>query len=133
MDQKYNSATNQKYINNPKIYNLKSTSQRININKFFKDHNSKNNNDNNNQKSNGDFRLENNNSQNDKSSKNNQNQLNDDTSLDNISNIISHKYNKLPDMHILFEDDESSLNGKQNYTNPFQTKTKNKDTVFLKI
>jgi hypothetical protein len=126
MDRKYNSTTNPKYINNPIIYNLKSTSQRINTNKFSKVHNNKNSNEND-QKSNGDFILENNSSQNDKSSKNNQNQLNDDTSLDNISNIISHKHNKLPDTHMLFEENDSSLNEKQNNTNPFQTKTKNKN------
>ena len=125
MDRKYNSTTNPKFINNPIIYNLKSTSQRININKFSKEQISKNSKDND-QKSNGDFILENKSSQNDKSSKNNQNQLNDNISLDNISNIILQKQNKLPDTHMLFEDNESSLNEKQNYTNPFQTKNKNK-------
>ena len=123
-DRKYNSTTNSKFINNPKIYNLKSTSQRINMNNLSKEQISKNSNDND-QKSNWDFILENNSSQNDKSSKNNQNQLKDDISLDNISNIILQKQNKLPDTHMLFEDNESSLNEKQNNTNSFQNKNKN--------
>lgn len=124
MDLKNNTINNPIYLNRDKIYNLKSTSQRINMNNFSKDQICKNNNDND-QKSNGDFILDNNSSQNDKSSKNNHNLINDDLSLDNISNLISQKQNKLPDTHMLFEDNESSLNEKRNYTNPFQTKNKN--------
>ena len=119
MEKKYNSTTNPKYINNHIIYNLKSTSQRINnINNNLKKNNYKNYNEQE-QKSINDLQ-ENylaNSSQNDKTSKLNKNMTDDDLSLDNISNIISQKQSKLPDTKMLFADKESSLFTKQNLTN----------------
>ena len=120
MEKKYNSTTNPKYINNHIIYNLKSTSQRINNinNNNLKKNNDKNYNEQE-QKSINDLQ-ENylaNSSQNDKTSKLNKNMTDDDLSLDNISNIISQKQSKLPDTKMLFADKESSLFTKQNLTN----------------
>ena len=122
MSRKYNSTTNAKCIYNPKILNLKSTSQRININDIPYEHNLKNNNIQD-QKSNGNISLDNNlmnYSKNDKSSNLKPNSINDDTSLDNISNIISQKQNNLPNTQILFDDNESQIIANSN-----QTKNKN--------
>lgn len=127
MSRKYNSTTNAKCIYNPKILNLKSTSQRINTDNIPNEHNYKNNNNIQDQKSNGDISLDNNlmnYSKNEKSSNIKQNSINDDTSLDNISNIISQKQNNLPNTQMLFEDNESLLNEKQIITNSNQTKNK---------
>ena len=127
MSRKYNSTTNAKCIYNPKILNLKSTSQRINTDNIPNEHNYKNNNNIQDQKSNGDISLDNNlmnYSKNEKSSNIKQNSINDDTSLDNISNIISQKQNNLPNTQMLFEDNESILNEKQIITNSNQTKNK---------
>lgn len=110
MEKKYNSTTNQKYINNPIIYNLKSTSQRINMNNFGKEINYKNNNDIN-AKSIGDFMPKNNLidlSQNDNISSNQQNLINDEFSLDNISNIIDNDKKKISYIQMTFEDNKSS-------------------------
>ena len=42
MDKKYNSTTNPKYLNNHRILNLKSTSQRTNMNNYSNASNKKN-------------------------------------------------------------------------------------------
>ena len=134
MSRKYNSTTNVKYnIYNPKILKLKSTSQRIITKNIPKEENYKNNNNIKAQKNNGGvFSLENNlmnYNQNENSSNLKQNIISDDSSLDNISNIISQKKNNLPKTKMLFEDNESSLNDKKILTNSLQTKNKSNDKI----
>ena len=116
MDRKNNSTNIPKNINNHIIYNLKSTSQRISLNNMNEQN--KNNNDQD-QKSISEL-FQNqliNSSQNDKSSKFNKNITSDDISLDNISNILSQKQNKIPNTHMFFEDNESSFGDRQNLKN----------------
>ena len=128
MSRKYNSTTNVKYnIYNPQILRLKSTSQRIITKNIPKEQNYKNNNNIKDQKNNEVFALENNlinYNQKEQSSILKQNIINEDSSLDNISNIISQKKNNLPNTKMLFEDNESSLNEKKIFTNSLQTKNK---------
>ena len=119
MDNKYNSSINSKFINNHIIYNLKSTSQKISM---AKEQNIKNNNDQDQKSIDDEHKNLTNSSQNDKSSKLNNNLTNDELSLDNISNMISQKKNKLPDTHMLFEDNESSKGDKKYFTNTYQKK-----------
>ena len=116
MDRKNNSTNIPKNINNHIIYNLKSTSQRISLNNMNEQN--KNNNDQD-QKSISEL-FQNqliNSSQNDKSSKFNKNITSDDISLDNISNILSQKQNKIPNTQMFFEDNESSFGDRQNLKN----------------
>ena len=122
MERKYNSTTNPKNLNNPIIFNLKSTSQRISKNNYSNQKSLKDSVKGQEQKSVGDFLLEKhlkNNNPNEKSSVKT-NILNDDLSLDNISNIISQKRNKLPYTNMIFDDKESSID--KNFTNSFQNK-----------
>ena len=124
MERKYNSTTNPKNLNNPIIFNLKSTSQRISKNNYSNQKSLKDSVKGQEQKSVGDFLLEKhlkNNNPNEKSSVKT-NILNDDLSLDNISNIISQKRNKLPYTNMIFDDKESSID--KNFTNSFQNKNK---------
>ena len=119
MDDKYNSSTNPKSINNYIIYNLKSTSQRISM---VKEQNIKNNYDKDKKSIDDVHKNLTNSSQNYKSSTLNNSLTNDELSLDNISNMISQKKNKLPDTHMLFEDYESSKGDKKYFTNTYQKK-----------
>ena len=111
MNKKFNSTTNQKYSNNHPIFNLKSTSQKINLLNIPKDKTSKISN-NKESKSFGDF-LYNNNlinlSQLDKSSNSKQNLINDEYSIDNISNIIEPQKKRFLNNQIFFEDNKSSI------------------------
>ena len=129
MDKKYNSTTNPKYLNNHIILNLKSTSQRINMNNYSKQPSIKNSVKCQSSKNNGGKLFGTNlinNSHLDKTSSINKNIINDDISLDNISNIISNKQNKLPNTQMIFEEKESSIFN--NMTNPIQ----NRGKYFLK-
>ena len=125
MDRKYNSTTNPKYLNNHVILNLKSTSQRISMNNYSKPPSIKNSVDYQTSKN----KLENSlgnsliNNYQDKVSNINKNNINDDDiSLDNISNIISNKQNKLPNTQMIFEVKESPIFN--NMTNPIQNRGK---------
>ena len=125
MDRKYNSTTNPKNLNNHIILNLKSTSQRISMNNFSKPPNIKNSVNYQSSKNKGESSFENNLiniSHQDKASDINKNLINDDISLDNISNIISNKQNKLPNTQMIFEEKESSIFN--NMTNPIQNRGK---------
>ena len=117
MDKKYNSTTNPRYLNNHVILNLKSTSQRISMNNCSKPPSIKNR---------VNYLSSNNNlinkSHQDKASNINTNLISDDISLDNISNIISNKQNKLPNTQMIFEEKESSTFN--NMTNPAQNRGK---------
>ena len=110
MSKKYNSTTNQKNFYNHPIFNLKSTSQKINLINIPKDKTSKISNKE--SKSFGGF-LYNNNlinlSQLDKSSNSKQNLVKDEYSIDNISNIIEPQKTKFPNNQIYFEDNKSSI------------------------
>lgn len=111
MSKKFNSTTNQKYSNNHPIFNLKSTSQKINLLNIPKDTTSKSSN-NKGSKSFGDFLYNNNSinpSQSDKSSSSKQNLINDEYSIDNISNIIEPQKKRFIDNQIFFEDNKSSI------------------------
>ena len=120
MDRKYNSTTNPKYLNNHKILNLKSTSQRIGMNNYSKPANIKNNIKFQYQKGIGEKLFENNSlniSNNNKIFNTNKNIINDDSSIDNISNIISYKHNKLPKTQNIFEKKQCSINNNINKSN----------------
>ena len=125
MDKKYNSTTNPKYLNNHIILNLKSTSQRISMNNFSKPPNIKNSVNYQSSKNKGENSFRNNlidKNHHDNASNINKNIINDDISLDNISNIISNKQNKLPNTQMIFEEKESSIFN--NMTNPIQNRGK---------
>ena len=106
MDKKYNSTTNPKYLNNHRILNLKSTSQRISMNNFSKASNNKNDINYQRQKGISGNLLQNNliyKNPNNKTFNANKRKISDDISIDNISNIISCKKNKLPHTQMNYE------------------------------
>ena len=125
MERKYNSTTNPKNLNNHIILNLKSTSQRISMSNYSKlpsINNSVNYQSSKNKEENSfGNNLINKNHQ-DIASDINKNIINDDISIDNISNIISNKQNKLPNTQMIFEEKESSIIN--NMTNPLQNRGK---------
>ena len=117
MDKKYNSTTNPKYINNHRILNLKSTSQRINMNNYSNTLNKKNDVKYQCQKGiSGNFQ---NNliykNHNNKTFNANKRKISDDTSIDNISNIISYKKNKLPYTQMNFGKKQSLIDNNSNH------------------
>ena len=110
MDKKYNSTTNPKYLNNHRILNLKSTSQRINMNNYSNASNKKNDIKYQCQKGISGNLLQNNliyKNHNNKTFNANKRKISDDISIDNISNIISYKKNKLPNIQMNFEKKQS--------------------------
>ena len=133
MYKKYNSIQNQKYSNNYPIINLKSTSQKINSFKEIKNNNQEYNNKDKESKSIEVFVKHNNGinlSQIEKSSNNNQNILNDEFSLDNISNIIEPKKHKLiNNTQMIFEDNNSSKVDNNNFI-PRLTNLSNSNSIY---
>ena len=133
MYKKYNSIQNQKYSNNYPIINLKSTSQKINSFKEIKNNNQEYNNNDKESKSIEVFVKHNNGinlSQIEKSSNNNQNILNDEFSLDNISNIIEPKKHKLiNNTQMIFEDNNSSKVDNNNFI-PRLTNLSNSNSIY---
>ena len=133
MYKKYNSIQNQKYSNNYPIINLKSTSQKINSFKEIKNNNQEYNNKDKELKSIEVFVKHNNGinlSQIEKSSNNNQNILNDEFSLDNISNIIEPKKHKLiNNTQMIFEDNNSSKVDNNNFI-PRLTNLSNSNSIY---
>jgi hypothetical protein len=110
MDKKYNSTTNPKYLNNHRILNLKSTSQRTNMNNYSNASNKKNDIKYQCQKGISGNLLQNNliyKNHNNKTFNANKRKISDDISIDNISNIISYKKNKLPNIQMNFEKKQS--------------------------
>lgn len=106
MDKKYNSTTNPKYLNNHRILNLKSTSQRINMNNYSKASNNKNDIKYQGQKGISENLLQNNlinKNLNNKTFNANKSKISDDISIDNISNIISYKKSKIPHTQMNYE------------------------------
>ena len=119
MDKKYNSTTNPKYLNNHRILNLKSTSQRTNMNNYSNASNKKNDIKYQCQKGISGNLLQNNliyKNHNNKTFNANKRKISDDISIDNISNIISYKKNKLPNIQMNFEK-KQSLNDNNNICN----------------
>ena len=133
MYKKYNSIQNQKYSNNYPIINIKSTSQKINSFKEIKNNNQEYNNKDKESKSIEVFVKHNNGinlSQIEKSSNNNQNILNDEFSLDNISNIIEPKKHKLiNNTQMIFEDNNSSKVDNNNFI-PRLTNLSNSNSIY---
>ena len=123
MDRKYNSTTNPKNLNNHIILNLKSTSQRISMNNNSKLASIKNSVNYKSSKNKEEISFGNNlinENHHGKASNIKKNIINDDISLDNISNIISNKQNKLPNTQMIFEEKESTIF--TNMTNPIQNR-----------
>ena len=133
MYKKYNSIQNQKYSNNYPIVNLKSTSQKINSFKGIKNNDQEYNINDKESKSIEVFVKHNNGinlSQIEKSSINNKNILNDDFSLDNISNIIEPKKHKLiNNTQMIFEDNNSSEVDNNNFI-PRLTNLSNSNSIY---
>jgi hypothetical protein len=112
MDKKYNSAINPKCLNNHRILNLKSTSQRISMSNFSNPANSKIDIKYQYQKGINKNLFQNNfinQNHNNKTFNANKSKISDDISIDNISNIISYKKNKLPHTQMICEEKQSLI------------------------